>query len=523
MDIKKLDLGLGEDEIDIDEISTSFNKKEIDFNLIENKYSERKSTNELFNNIDEFEFKNDLNIKIFGIGGAGNNMVHHISNNSGIEKKSLFAINTDFQVLKKLPNEFNKILIGRDVTKGYGSGSDPLIGKEAAVEDKEIILKMLKGTDLLFIISGMGKGTGTGASPVIAQIAQELGILTIALVNLPSIMTEGYNIYNKGISGLSDLKEHCQGLTTISNEKIIKGDSLKECTLQDSFEKANHVIYEIINEIISLVTIPSEINIDFNDIKTFFKEKTNFQINNFSLDSLSDIKEEIKSKINLAIFDGGLNGSKKAIANFKLNPKVPNSFIGDIREVLEEMTGNKDIELTYATNYSEDIKFADFSLIIATSALIENNDVKASMEYVDKIQESFNKEEKKVCTNKLEIIKTEINEEDNYKITEKNMNTFEEEENFVSNNNVQSKLTAALVGDENEIKKANEEFIELQKEIQLAKENYNINSTEKSSILTKQMNMDNQSLNSTTLNRFIDKTLKLLKKDATTSKQLKNN
>ncbi|MGL4951480.1 MAG: cell division protein FtsZ [Mycoplasma sp.] len=321
---------------------------------------------ELFDNLGDFNFEKELKIKVFGIGGAGNNMVKHIANSTSINKSWLYAVNTDYQVLKMMPSGLNLILIGKKITKGLGSGSDPEVGRDAAYEDVEIIKKQLKDTDLLFIVSGMGKGTGTGASPVIAEIAKEMGILTISLVNLPSISNEGKMIYEKGYNGLNQLRDHAAGLLTISNEKLFR-DTKGDMAIWESFLYANRVIANVINEIINLVTIPSEINVDFNDMKNFFSKQTEFQVNSFSFNNDEDIKNKIMEKLSNEIFQDTLNGANKVIINYKLNPCVTNQFINNIRTALEDITGNKDLEVTYAVAYDTSIEYAELSIIVATN------------------------------------------------------------------------------------------------------------------------------------------------------------
>ncbi|MGL4950854.1 MAG: cell division protein FtsZ [Mycoplasma sp.] len=327
----------------------------------------------VFDNLGDFNFEDELKIKIFGIGGAGNNMIKHIANSTNINKKWLYAINTDYQVLKMMPNGINLVLIGRKITKGLGSGSDPEIGRDAALEDVEIIKQQLRDTDLLFIVSGMGKGTGTGASPVIAEIAKEMGILTISLVNLPSISNEGKMIYEKGYNGLNVLREHAAGLLTISNEKLFK-DTAGDLTIWESFLYANQIIGDVISDMIDLVTIPSEINVDFNDMKNFFNKQTEFQVNSFTFNNENEITEKINEKLNNEIFQDSLNGASKIIINYKLNPKVTNQFINNVRSALEEITGNRDLEVTYAVGYDVSIEYASLSIIVATNNISDKSE-----------------------------------------------------------------------------------------------------------------------------------------------------
>ncbi|MGL4948169.1 MAG: cell division protein FtsZ [Mycoplasma sp.] len=329
-------------------------------------FSKEEEIEELFDNLGDFNFESQLNIKVLGVGGAGNNMLKYIANGTSINKKNLFAINTDYQVLKSLASGLNICLIGKEVTRGLGSGSNPDIGREAAIESLDTIKKILTGTNLLFIVSGMGKGTGTGASPIIAELAKEMGILVISLVNLPSITNEGKNIYEKGSNGLDELSKHASGILTISNEKLFN-DTNGNIPIWESFLYANQVISNVINEMINLVTIPSEINVDFNDMKNFFNKQTEFQVNSFTFSNEEDIIKKINEKLSNEIFQDSLSGASKVIINYKLNPKVTNQFINDIRIALEEITENKDLEVTYAVAYDSNIEYATMSIIAATN------------------------------------------------------------------------------------------------------------------------------------------------------------
>lgn len=454
---------------------------------------------EFFNNLDDINFEPKVKIKILGIGGAGNNMIEHIAKNSTLDQKSLYAVNTDFQVLKKMENNCNKLLIGKNITRGYGSGSDPVIGEKSANEDRDTIKKILKDVDLLFILSGMGKGTGTGASPIIAEIANEMKILTIAVVNIPSISTEGKNIYEKGISGSNNLRKFVNGIATINNDKILSANNESD-SLYNSFKKVNQVICDIINDLINTVTIPSQINIDFNDIKNFFKEKTNFQITNCDIEDGNNTIETIKNKISSTLFEEKLLGSKKAILTLKLNPDVPRSFISDVRSVMEEITGNQDLELMYSTEYSEDIKYAKISILVATNSF------------------DFNVVEEILLPPEIPMIKIS---NPTVNLNENNVN-----KSLIENDRPSIQLNidnTDIEKDEyhlDEIQIHNNNFNSLQKEIAESRH------TSEKLFITKNLDQkyptQNTSFNSTNLNKFVNRTLSLFKGNNTNEFNNKN-
>lgn len=391
MKTTKLSLGLLDEEIEIEtqevtEVVTASEEQVIASAPVDQTSTSESDQEVLFDNLDDLDFNSDLRIKIFGIGGAGNNMVNHIAKFTSINKSWLYAINTDYQVLKKMPSGINIILIGRKITKGLGSGSNPDVGKSALLEDEQLIKKALANTDLLFILSGMGKGTGTGASPIIAEIAKQMGILTVSLVNLPSISNEGKKIFEKGFNGLENLKQHTSGILTISNEKLFR-ETCGNIKLNESFLFANRIIANVINDMIQIVTVPSEINVDFNDVKNFFSEPTNFQVNSFDFSSDENLKEEILAKLSNEIFQDTFKGAKKIIIVFRLNENVTNNFINKMRTALEEITGNKDLELTYAIDYDNNINYAHLTMLCATAEVedYEVNNITASEVETDQL------------------------------------------------------------------------------------------------------------------------------------------
>jgi cell division protein FtsZ len=207
-------------------------------------------------------------IKVIGVGGGGGNAVAHMVT-SGIEGVEFLCINTDAQALKHSKVK-TSLQIGCNITKGLGAGADPEIGRQAAMEDRDRIIEMIEGSDMLFITAGMGGGTGTGAAPVVAQVAKELGILTVAVVTKPFAM-EGSKRSNLAEQGITELSKHCDSLITIPNQKLLSvlgGDM----TLLDAFKSANQVLQGAVQGIADLITKPGMINVDFADVRTVMAE-----------------------------------------------------------------------------------------------------------------------------------------------------------------------------------------------------------------------------------------------------------
>ena len=207
-------------------------------------------------------------IKVIGVGGGGGNAVAHMVS-SGIEGVEFLCINTDAQALKHSKVK-TSLQIGCNITKGLGAGADPEVGRQAAMEDRDRIIEMIEGCDMLFITAGMGGGTGTGAAPVVAQVAKELGILTVAVVTRPFEMEGGKRTLVAN-HGLAELGKYVDSLITIPNQKLLTVLGAKT-TLLDAFKSANHVLQGAVQGIAELITRPGLINVDFADVRTVMSE-----------------------------------------------------------------------------------------------------------------------------------------------------------------------------------------------------------------------------------------------------------
>jgi cell division protein FtsZ len=207
-------------------------------------------------------------IKVFGVGGGGGNAVAHMVA-AGIDGVDFICVNTDAQAIKHARVKTG-LQIGCNITKGLGAGADPEVGRQAAMEDRDRIIELIEGSDMLFITAGMGGGTGTGAAPVVAQVAKELGILTVAVVTRPFDM-EGSKRRAIAEQGIAELEKHVDSLITIPNQKLLTvlgGD----CTLLDAFKAANQVLQGAVQGIAELITRPGMINVDFADVRTVMAE-----------------------------------------------------------------------------------------------------------------------------------------------------------------------------------------------------------------------------------------------------------
>ncbi|WP_122790526.1 cell division protein FtsZ [Intestinibacillus sp. Marseille-P6563] len=211
---------------------------------------------------------NVVNIKVIGIGGGGNNAVNHMIT-SGMQGVEFIAINTDKQVLNH-SQAGTKIQIGEKLTKGQGAGSNPAIGQKAAEESKDEITAALEGADMVFITAGMGGGTGTGAAPVVAEIAHNMGILTVGVVTRP-FSFEGKKRIDQALQGIEALRENVDSLVIIPNERL-KLVSDQKITFKNAFDIADSVLRQAVSNISDLITVPGFINLDFADVTSVMKD-----------------------------------------------------------------------------------------------------------------------------------------------------------------------------------------------------------------------------------------------------------
>ena len=207
-------------------------------------------------------------IKVIGVGGGGGNAVQHMVDKQ-IDGVDFICANTDAQALQRM-NSGTLLQLGNDVTKGLGAGANPERGKQAAIEDKELLRESLEGADMVFITAGMGGGTGTGAAPIVAQIARELGILTVAVVTKP-FPFEGRKRMNIAEQGIAELSEYVDSLITVPNEKLLSIMG-QDTPLLQAFSTVDDVLLGAVQGIADLIIRPGMINVDFADVRTVMSE-----------------------------------------------------------------------------------------------------------------------------------------------------------------------------------------------------------------------------------------------------------
>lgn len=212
--------------------------------------------------------ENQAKLRVVGVGGSGGNAVNRMIE-AGLRGVDFIAINTDEQDLE-LSQAAQRIQIGRNVTRGLGAGADPEVGAKAIEEDRDQVAEALSGSDMVFVAAGMGGGTGTGAAPIVAEIAREAGALTVGIVSKPFTM-EGLPRNRNAEAGIAALKAAADTVIVIPNQRLLAISS-EDTTLRDAFRMADDVLLQATRGISDLITIPGEVNLDFNDVRTVMKE-----------------------------------------------------------------------------------------------------------------------------------------------------------------------------------------------------------------------------------------------------------
>ncbi|MEE9357724.1 cell division protein FtsZ [Candidatus Vondammii sp. HM_W22] len=266
-------------------------------------------------------------IKVIGVGGGGSNAINHMLK-ANIEGVDFICANTDAQALRN--SEVRTLLqLGNNITKGLGAGADPDIGRDAAMEDHDRIREALQGSDMVFITAGMGGGTGTGAAPVVAEIAKELGILTVAVVTKP-FPFEGGKRMNIAEKGIGELSKYVDSLITIPNEKLLAVLG-RDMSLLNAFSAANDVLQGAVQGIAELITRPGLINVDFADVRAVMSEMGVSMMGSGSVRGETRARDAAEEAINSPLLeDVNLAGAKGILVNITAGPDLS---IGEFDEV----------------------------------------------------------------------------------------------------------------------------------------------------------------------------------------------
>ena len=277
-------------------------------------------------------------IKVIGVGGGGGNAVHHMISNE-VDGVEFICANTDAQALNNL-NAKTILQMGSNITKGLGAGANPAIGRQAALEDRDEIAEILSGADMVFITAGMGGGTGTGAAPIVAEVARDMGILTVAVVTKPFLF-EGKKRLKIAEEGIEELSNSVDSLITIPNEKLL--DVLgRESSLLEAFKAANDVLLGAVKGIADLIMHPGMINVDFADVKTVMSEMGMAMMGTGLGKSGEDrAREAAESAIRSPLLeDINLEGARGILVNITAGENLSLGEFSEVGDTIEEFASD---------------------------------------------------------------------------------------------------------------------------------------------------------------------------------------
>lgn len=308
-------------------------------------------------------FSYGANIKCLGIGGGGCNTIHRMVK-CQLNGVDFYAMNTDKQVLDKSPLEpTHKVVLGPKLTNGLGAGGNPVIGREAALESEEKIRSIIKGTDLVFISAGMGGGTGCGAIPIVAKIAKDEGVLTVACVTEP-FKFEGIKRKRIAQVGINELKEHVDALIVVSNDNLLSIVGHKPLPM--AFGMCDDILRQCVQTITDLIAVPALINLDFADVQSVLK---NSGLSFFGIGMVEGEEDNAAKAAQKAVasplLKNNLFGAKKAIVNITGGPQMSLFDSQEAIEVIRNATSD-DLELIYGVAINEQLSDAIIVTLIAT-------------------------------------------------------------------------------------------------------------------------------------------------------------
>jgi len=277
-------------------------------------------------------------IKVIGVGGGGGNAVRHMIENN-IEGVDFICANTDAQALSDIKSR-TVLQLGGNITKGLGAGANPEIGRAAAMEDRDRIAEALRGADMVFITAGMGGGTGTGGAPVVAEVARELGILTVAVVTRP-FPFEGKKRLQIARDGVTELQQHVDSLITIPNEKLLEVLG-KNTSLLDAFKQANDVLLGAVQGIADLIIRPGMINVDFADVRTVMSEMGMAMMGTGSSRGENRAREAAERAINSPLLDDiDLEGARGILVNITAGLDLSLGEFSEVGDTIEEFASEE--------------------------------------------------------------------------------------------------------------------------------------------------------------------------------------
>ena len=306
------------------------------------------------------EYNQVARIKVFGIGGAGCNAVNRMVND-GVRGVDFYICNSDIQSLNqsKCPN---KIVLGKELTKGLGCGGNPEVGQKAALETQDDIKRAINGADMVFITCGMGGGTGTGAAPVFAKIAKDMGALVVGIVTKPFDF-EGRKRTDQANVGIENIRRYVDSLIIVSNNQLLS--VIGKIPMAEAFKEADNVLRQGVQTITDLIAVPAFINLDFADIKTVMSNKGTALIGIGMAQGDNKAKEAAARAIKSPLLEANIKGAKSAIINVTGGPNISLQDSSIAVDFVKEAAGN-DIDIIYGVAINESLGESIIVTVIAT-------------------------------------------------------------------------------------------------------------------------------------------------------------
>ena len=317
----------------------------------------------------EDAFEPDVNIKVIGVGGGGGNALNCMVA-SGVQDIEYIAINTDAKALNN-SKATTRIQIGAKLTKGRGAGNKPAIGQQSAEENKEEIEAALKGADMVFITAGMGGGTGTGAAPVVAKIAQEAGILTVAVVTKPFAFEREQKMA-QAEKGIMELKKYVDSLIVIPNEKLLEGMD-KPLTMRESFALADDILKTGVKRISDLIVEEGYINLDFADVSTIMKGAGYAHLAIGHGSGKDKAKEAANAVIASPLLETSIAGAKRLLINITMSEDILSSDVDNATKMITDKAADN-VEFIFGTAFKEDMQDEMTITVIAAGFDEETDD-----------------------------------------------------------------------------------------------------------------------------------------------------
>ena len=303
----------------------------------------------------------DVVIKVIGIGGGGNNAVNRMIT-EGIKGVEFISVNTDKQALLSSMAQ-KQIQIGEKLTRGLGAGAKPEVGKDAAKESRAQIMEELEGTDIVFVTAGMGGGTGTGAAPIVAGIAKEMGILTVGVVTKPFAF-EGRVRMNNANEGIKNLQESVDTLITVPNDRLLQIVQ-QNTTMMDAFSMADNVLKQGVQSISDLIKMPGLINLDFADVSSIMKDKGLAYIGIGTASGNDRAVEAAKEAIQSPLLETAIQGAKGILLNIASGGDLTLFEVNDASNLVTELC-DPEANIIFGTSVREDLGEEVMLTVIAT-------------------------------------------------------------------------------------------------------------------------------------------------------------